>query len=128
MKKSIFILLIISLLFLVSCVQNNQGACTQEAKLCPDGTSVGRTGPNCEFDTCSNITTSNQNQSSRQNYCTPEQRKGEMCMEIYQPACGWFDPAKIQCIKYPCAQTFSNSCFACQDSKVLYWTNGECPK
>lgn len=27
-------------------------ACTQEAKLCPDGTSVGRTGPNCEFAAC----------------------------------------------------------------------------
>lgn len=27
-------------------------ACTQEAKLCPDGSAVGRTGPNCEFDAC----------------------------------------------------------------------------
>jgi hypothetical protein len=27
-------------------------ACTQEAKICPDGTSVGRTGPNCEFAAC----------------------------------------------------------------------------
>jgi len=27
--------------------------CTMEAKLCPDGkTSVGRTGPNCEFTPC----------------------------------------------------------------------------
>lgn len=27
-------------------------ACTQEAKICPDGSSVGRTGPNCEFSLC----------------------------------------------------------------------------
>jgi len=27
-------------------------ACTQEAKLCPDGSYVGRTGPNCEFALC----------------------------------------------------------------------------
>lgn len=27
-------------------------ACTLEAKICPDGTSVGRTGPNCEFAAC----------------------------------------------------------------------------
>ncbi len=27
-------------------------ACTMEAKLCPDGTSVGRTGPKCEFAPC----------------------------------------------------------------------------
>jgi Immunoglobulin-like domain of bacterial spore germination len=27
-------------------------ACTQEARLCPDGTAVGRTGLNCEFEAC----------------------------------------------------------------------------
>jgi len=27
-------------------------ACTQEAKICPDGTAVGRTGLNCEFAPC----------------------------------------------------------------------------
>jgi hypothetical protein len=27
-------------------------ACTQEAKLCPNGSYVGRTGPNCEFAPC----------------------------------------------------------------------------
>jgi len=27
-------------------------ACTLEAKICPDGTEVGRTGPNCEFAAC----------------------------------------------------------------------------
>lgn len=29
-----------------------QVACTQEAKQCPDGSYVGRTGPNCEFAKC----------------------------------------------------------------------------
>lgn len=27
-------------------------ACSEEAKMCPDGSSVGRTGPNCEFAIC----------------------------------------------------------------------------
>ncbi len=27
-------------------------ACTQEAKVCPDGSSVGRSGPNCDFAQC----------------------------------------------------------------------------
>lgn len=31
---------------------SKQVACTQEAKICPDGTSVGRTGPNCDFSPC----------------------------------------------------------------------------
>ncbi|MBI3550534.1 MAG: hypothetical protein HY078_15965 [Elusimicrobia bacterium] len=30
----------------------NQRACTMEAKLCPDGSAVGRSGPNCEFPKC----------------------------------------------------------------------------
>lgn len=31
---------------------NEPVACTMEAKLCPDGSYVGRTGPNCEFAVC----------------------------------------------------------------------------
>ena len=30
-------------------------ACTQEAKQCPDGSYVGRTGPNCEFAACPSV-------------------------------------------------------------------------
>jgi len=30
-------------------------ACTMEAKLCPDGSAVGRIGPNCEFAPCPSI-------------------------------------------------------------------------
>lgn len=32
-------------------------ACTKEAKICPDGSSVGRTGPNCDFSPCPQIST-----------------------------------------------------------------------
>jgi hypothetical protein len=32
--------------------ESSQVACTMEAKLCPDGSSVGRSGPNCEFAPC----------------------------------------------------------------------------
>ena len=31
---------------------DNVIACTEEAKICPDGSSVGRTGPDCEFAAC----------------------------------------------------------------------------
>jgi hypothetical protein len=38
-------------------VSENEGpvACTMEAMLCPDGSAVGRTGPNCEFAACPGI-------------------------------------------------------------------------
>ena len=48
-------------------------------------------------------------------YCTPEQRNVDVCIEIYEPVCG-----------YPVEQTFSNSCFACMDETVEYWTHGTC--
>ncbi len=60
--------------------------------------------------------------------CTEESRTADFCIEIYQPVCGWNDPEKIRCIKFPCASTSSNSCFACQDENVLYYTEGVCPK
>lgn len=42
-------------------IQSNTGeiACTQEAKICSDGSAVGRTGPNCEFAPCPEVVTTN---------------------------------------------------------------------
>jgi hypothetical protein len=31
---------------------DNMRMCTQEVKTCPDGSYVGRSGPNCEFAAC----------------------------------------------------------------------------
>ena len=61
----------------------------------------------------------------KQIYCS--QVYGDVCYEIYQPVCGWFDTNKVRCVKYPCADTFSNDCFACSNENVLFYTQGECP-
>jgi|SRR3990167_11012718 len=46
-----------------------QTACTLEAKLCPDGKSVARTGPNCEFSACpTQESTSSANTSTWKTY------------------------------------------------------------
>jgi len=45
-----------------------QRACTLEAQICPDGTAVGRTGPNCEFAPCAWGTTQ---PSAEELRCTP---------------------------------------------------------
>ena len=125
-----FVLIIVAVIILVGVLamvlinKPNQMVCTQEAKLCADGTSVGRNASNnCQFDTCPGIPV-----EPNAIYCTVESRNVEACTEIYKPVCGWNDPEKIQCIRYPCAQTFGNSCGACQDENVLYWTDGECPQ
>lgn len=47
----IFILLL-GIILSFGLPKNNGIACTMEAKLCPDGSAVGRTGPLCEFSKC----------------------------------------------------------------------------
>ncbi|MFH0978211.1 MAG: DUF333 domain-containing protein [Candidatus Woesearchaeota archaeon] len=93
-------------------------ACTQEAKVCPDGSAVGRVGPNCEFAPCPELERHN---------CSAESRKAKICTMDYVPVCGWFN-SKVRCVKYPCAVTESNGCTACINPNVEYWTTGECPK
>jgi len=53
------VLLVIFLLVNYSTVDEKEDlvACTKEAKICPDGTAVGRKGPNCEFEACPNTDT-----------------------------------------------------------------------
>jgi len=52
MKKLFFVLLLlISFNLFFGCVEPSK-ACTMEAKICPDGSAVGRTLPNCEFAPC----------------------------------------------------------------------------
>lgn len=67
-KRRIFILIVLLVLVLgvyvslkrvrqVNLLQNNpptvdRVGCQQDAKICPDGSGVGRTGPNCEFAEC----------------------------------------------------------------------------
>jgi|SRR5579872_508469 len=73
MNKKIFIsvVLVVFIVFGVvfyfafkgSFYANHPVACTMEAKLCPDGTSVGRSGPNCDFAPCPNATTTSPTES-----------------------------------------------------------------
>lgn len=95
--------------------------CAQDAKLCPDGSSVGRVAPNCEFAACpdSNVPTGSV-------ACRDDQRLVDMCTEQYDPVCAAY---QVQCITTPCnpvPKTYSNSCFACMDNKVISYNAGEC--
>jgi len=55
MKMLLILTVLIAALFSYGCVQGSvplPRACTADAKICPDGSSVGRQGPNCEFAAC----------------------------------------------------------------------------
>lgn len=57
-------------------VPGGEVACTMEAKLCPDGSAVGRTGPNCEFAACPTATS------------TPVASKGTVTGKVFlSPVC-----------------------------------------
>lgn len=51
---------------LMSNQEPRQTACTMEAMICPDGSSVGRTGPNCEFSPCPTATPTPDNNADLQ--------------------------------------------------------------
>ncbi|HTW34681.1 MAG TPA: hypothetical protein VMD53_08685 [Rhizomicrobium sp.] len=51
-------------------------------------------------------------------FCT--EPRPEMCMEIYQPVCGF--------TKDGTSKTYGNSCHACANHDVVRYTPGECKK
>ncbi|MBW2981135.1 hypothetical protein KY360_06995 [Candidatus Woesearchaeota archaeon] len=44
------IIILLCLILISGCVQ--RVACTEDAKICPDGSAVGRIPPDCEFEAC----------------------------------------------------------------------------
>jgi hypothetical protein len=122
-------------------------ACTQEAKICPDGTAVGRDGENnCEFTPCPQTNTSEENLTYMKlqpcviNFvcirgtrafsdekgcgCKPETLSTTCTEEQKQAeACTMqYDPV--------CGDdgvTYGNACGACASKKINSWTKGECP-
>lgn len=96
-------------------------ACTMDAKQCPDGSFVGRTGPNCEFAPCPIVTA-----PSESVVCSTESRKTDACVTVVEPVCGL---VRVECVTTPCdpiPETFTNSCEACRNERVVSYTEGAC--
>jgi putative hemolysin len=132
-------------------------ACTEEAKLCPDGTAVGRNGSNnCEFDPCPSIGMANPasvfciaqggeskiiagGDSAQLGLCIL--KDGTICDEwaYFRGEC----PEKHVCTEAEktaeactmeymptCGDdgvTYGNKCSACASKKIDSYTPGECP-
>ncbi|MDO8566087.1 MAG: M23 family metallopeptidase [Candidatus Moranbacteria bacterium] len=86
MKKLLLIIIGILILGVVGFVlfgkkQPVQVGCTMEAKVCPDGSAVGRSGPTCEFAPCPDVSTKTPTDASSKisapEFVAPLERAGE---------------------------------------------------
>lgn len=70
-------------------IKSRKQACTQEAKVCPNGSSVGRTGLNCEFTPCPDEIVGNDKDehgcigSAGYQWCEEKQK----CLRIWEEDC-----------------------------------------
>jgi hypothetical protein len=93
--------------------------CPMDVKTCSDGSFVSRVTPGCAFAACPD-------EQKDVFACSPEQRNAEACIEIYAPVCA---SMQVQCVTTPCEPIptqYPNSCFACANSNVTSYAEGEC--
>jgi len=75
--------------------------------------------------------TTNTNNSKYDNFfieCSPESKKADYCIEVYEPVCGWFTKKPSECQNLYCKESYANHCFACKDKRVFGYTKGKCEK
>ena len=85
--------------------------CTADAKVCPDGSYVSRTGPNCEFAVC---------EEENPLICTMEY--APVCAQPPMPTCPeWMICAQV----IPAPKTYSNKCVMA-NAKAKYLYSWEC--
>jgi hypothetical protein len=112
-----------------------QKSCTYEAKICPDGSSVGRSGPNCEFAPCPTVS-----QLERDKIGCSEVR-GLKCPEGYICDTRQFPDASGICVKlkdnkeYQCPESGYVDCMPGPNRlkkpectpQYLQWAEENCP-
>lgn len=109
--------------------------CTMEARICPDGTAVGRVGPNCEFEKCPST-----DDSATQTFCGGI--AGKKCQSGYYCKYeGTYPDAGGTCIKdkttikFSCPKTEGVNCMPGPGSgnriectsDFLQWAQTNCP-
>ncbi|MDD5289821.1 MAG: DUF333 domain-containing protein [Patescibacteria group bacterium] len=92
-------------------------ACTTEAKVCPDGSAVGRTGPNCEFSPCPG-------EKSVTFFCDNNRK---IQAKFYLPQDTYVDLVLSdgRSLQLPHAISASGARYANADESLVFWNKGD---
>jgi hypothetical protein len=96
-----------------------QLGCTLEAKICPDGTTVGRTGPNCEFALCPEYDPSQTISNYRECAIAPD----SSVIESFPPQCLTATGEVFSAVDY-CAGLTEDQCLADSECQPKYTRRG----
>ncbi len=133
------IVFLLILLALTGCIQGSgkPTACTMDAKICPDGSAVGRVPPDCEFAPC---------QDGEQTPCTDGETKTSTCPDgitkYLSENCVDGEWVTVQYIRNPCEPVKSVEtcdaknpcpegweCYKFEDQKTpICWTGNPCDR
>jgi len=107
--------------------------CPMDAKMCEDGSFVGRVGPDCDFATCpksldDELDSDPNKDIEKDKEVSDEQEDNVLCTAEYKPVCAKVDTG-VRCIKAPCPSSvkkvYTNACLA-QKDKVEILHEGVC--
>jgi hypothetical protein len=93
--------------------------CTEDAKICSDGSVVVRVGEDCEFEACPKT-------DLEVSICSKASRGVDACLDIYDPVCA---DVQVECFAAPCypvKQNYPNGCNACMNDRVESYVDGVC--
>lgn len=115
----IIIALLIKIFYSESKPLTDQRACTEEAMICPDGSAVGRTGPNCEFKPCPSV-----NKPTEVKYFCEDDKR---ITAIYKNEITSVDLnlSDGRVFVLPSAVSASGARYATPDETIVFWNKGE---